>query len=100
MPAGHGRAYGGREMPRSLIDRTFGDESELATAPQACRAVVEQNADHGVTWLHSYVTLDRKRSFCVYVADSPEAVRKTARRNGLPVDRITQVEVLDPYPGR
>jgi hypothetical protein len=40
---------------------------------------------------------DRKKMFCVYDAPSPEAIRKTAARNGLPVDRITQVRVLDPY---
>ena len=61
-------------------------------------AVVERNADEGVTWLHSYVTDDGTKSFCIYEAPSPEAIRKTAARNDLPVDRITQVRVLDPYP--
>jgi hypothetical protein len=41
---------------------------------------------------------DRRRSFCVYDGPSPEAIRKSAARSGLPVDRITQVRVLDPYP--
>ena len=40
---------------------------------------------------------DRRKTFCVYDAASPEAIRKTATRNGLPVGRITQVRVLDPY---
>ena len=40
---------------------------------------------------------DKKRTFCVYDAPSPEAIRRTALRNELPVDRITQVSVLDPY---
>ena len=40
---------------------------------------------------------DAKKTFCVYDAPSPEAIRKTAAPNELPVDRITQVRVLDPY---
>ena len=60
-------------------------------------AIVRRNAENGVTWLHSYVSADASRTFCVYEAPSPEAVRRAARRNGLPTDRITQVHVLDPY---
>jgi hypothetical protein len=37
------------------------------------------------------------KSFCIYEAPTPEAIRKTAVRNDLPVDRITEVRVLDPY---
>ncbi len=50
-----------------------------------------------MTWLHSFVSDDKRRTFCVYDAPSPEAVRRTAARNELPVDEITQVSVLDPY---
>ena len=40
---------------------------------------------------------DRTATFCVYDGPTPEAIRKVAERNGLPVDRITEVTVLDPY---
>jgi hypothetical protein len=50
-----------------------------------------------VTWLQSYVTPDRKHTVCVYDAPTPEAIRRVADRNKLPVDRITEVRVLDPY---
>jgi hypothetical protein len=60
-------------------------------------AVVERNADDGVTWVHSYVSDDKTSAFCIYDAPSPEAIRKTAARNELPVERITRVRVLDPY---
>jgi hypothetical protein len=59
--------------------------------------VVDGNAAEGVTWVHSYVTGDKGRTFCVYDGPSPEAIRGAAERNGLPVDRITEVRVLDPY---
>ena len=50
-----------------------------------------------LTWVHSYVSMDKKNTFCIYDGPSPEAIRKVAERNGLPVERITEVRVLDPY---
>jgi hypothetical protein len=47
--------------------------------------------------VHSYVNPERTQTFCIYDAPTPEAIRKVAERNGLPVGRITQVSVLDPY---
>lgn len=87
-------------MPRYVVERTFPEGLGLAgdsEGAEACLAVVGRNADEGVTWLHSYVSDDRRKTFCVYDAPTPEAIRKTASRNELPVDRITQVRVLDPY---
>jgi Nickel responsive protein SCO4226-like len=78
-------------VPRYLVERTFPDVPELAV-----EAVVERNTDHGVTWMHSYVHEDGTM-LCVYEAPSPEAIRRAARQNSLPVDRITKVRVLDPY---
>lgn len=87
-------------MPRYVVERTFPTGLSIppgAEGAQVCRGVVERNAGEGVTWVHSYVSEDRKTTFCVYDADSPEAIRRTAAANDLPVDRITQVRVLDPY---
>jgi hypothetical protein len=87
-------------MPRYVVERAFPEGLRISTGEEgadACRAVVDRNADEGVTWVHSYVSDDRKRTFCVYDAPTPEAIRKTAARNELPVDRITEVRVLDPY---
>ena len=87
-------------MPRYVVERTFPAGLDIPAGREGaelCRNVVDRNADEGVTWVHSYVSEDRKRTFCVYDAGSPEAIRKTASRNGLPVERITQVRVLDPY---
>jgi hypothetical protein len=88
------------EMPRYVVERLFPDGLGIplgAAGAESCLAVVEGNADAGVTWLHSYVSEDRRKSFCIYDGPSPEAIRKTAARNGLPVDLITEVRVLDPY---
>ena len=62
-----------------------------------CQRVVERNAEEGVTWIRSFVSEDKTRTFCIYDAPSPEAIHKTAARNELPVDQITRVTVLDPY---
>jgi len=87
-------------MPRYIVERTFPDGLRVPrdeTGAESCRGVVERNADDGVTWIHSYVSDDATKTFCVLDGPSPEAIRKTALPNELPVDRITQVRVLDPY---
>jgi hypothetical protein len=83
-----------------MIQRTFPDGLHIPVAAggaEQCGPVVEGNAEHGVTWIHSYVSADKASTFCVYDAPTPEAIRKTASVNGLPVDTITEVSVLDPY---
>jgi hypothetical protein len=87
-------------MPRYVIERTFPTGLGIPANPVGaveCRNVVDCNAEEGVTWLQSYVSANDKATFCVYEAPSPEAIRRAAARNGLPVDRITQVRVLDPH---
>ena len=87
-------------MPRYLVQRTFPDGVEIDVSnggADVCQTLIERNAQEGVTWVHSYVSADRKHTFCVYDAPTPEAIRKTAARNELPVQHITQVSVLDPY---
>ena len=87
-------------MPRYLVERGFPNGLGIPAEVEGAKSrlgVVERNADSGVTWLHSYISDDRRKSFCVYDGPSPEAIRKSAARSGLPVDRITQVRVLDPY---
>ncbi len=87
-------------MPRYLVERTFPDGLRLSIDDEGaaiCRVIVSTNSEDEVTWIHSYVSSDGQRSFCIYDAPSPEAIRRTAKRNNLPVDRITKVNVLDPY---
>ena len=59
--------------------------------------MVDHNLTEGVSWVHSYVTTDKQTTFCVYDGPSPEAIPRAAQANQLPVDRITEVRVLDPY---
>ena len=87
-------------MPRYVIERTFPDGLKIPITDEGVKAVnsvIDVNTESLVTWVHSYVSEDKKKTYCVYDAPTPEAVRRTAERNGLPVDKITQVTVLDPY---
>ncbi len=85
---------------RYLVERSFPDGLEIPVnmeGSKMCLNVVSNNVEENVTWVHSYVTKDKKKTFCIYDAPSPEAIRKSAEKNGLPVDKITEVSVLDPY---
>jgi Protein of unknown function (DUF4242) len=87
-------------MPRFMVERTFPEGLHVPTnetGAQACLAVIGRNADNGVTWVHSYVSADKKKTFCIYDGPDEHAIRDAATKNGLPIDSVTQVSVLDPY---
>jgi hypothetical protein len=87
-------------MSRYLVEQTFPDGLQIPVdndGAQMCLHMVSNNALDGVTWIHSYVTPDRRLAFYICEAPSPEAIRRAALRNKLPVDRITEVRILDPY---
>jgi hypothetical protein len=87
-------------MPRFMVERTF--ESGLhipsnSDGALACLSVVGKNAHNGVTWVHSYVTADKTKTYCIYDGPDEAAIRAAAEQNGLPVDSVAAVSVLDPY---
>lgn len=87
-------------MPRYLVERTFPDGLAIpqnADGTQMVAGVVSNNAEESVTWVRSFVSGDRLKTFCVYDGPTPESIRRAAATNGLPVDSITEVSVLDPY---
>jgi Protein of unknown function (DUF4242) len=87
-------------MSRYLIERDFPDGLSIPmdeSGASLCGSVIENNAADGVTWVHSYVTPDRRHTYCIYDGPSPEAVRRAAASNRLPITKITAVRVLDPY---
>ncbi len=87
-------------MSRYMVERTFPDGLEIPMTEEGaatCLGVVDQNAELGVTWVHSYVSEDKTKTYCIYDGPDPESIRKAAQRNGLPLDRISKVSVLNPY---
>ena len=87
-------------MARFMVERTFPEGLEIPAdngGAATCLAVVERNLGLDVTWVHSYVTYDHRKTYCVYDAPDADAIRKAAEANHLPVDSIAPVSVLDPY---
>lgn len=87
-------------MPRYLIERSFPEGLEIPTSTEGrttALAVVANNATEGVTWIHSYVSEDHRRTYCIYDGPSPESLRRAAGLSELPLESITEVSVLDPY---
>ena len=87
-------------MPRYVVERTWKEGLSIPMdemGAQICLSVVSNNAQEQVTWVHSYVSEDKQKTYCVYDGPSPEAIRQAAQRNNQPVDSITEVRVLDPY---
>lgn len=76
-------------MPLFIIERQYADRLEV-TADAADR-INRVNADESVRWLYSFLSADKKKTYCLYEAPSAEAIRRAAERAGLPADVITEV---------
>jgi hypothetical protein len=81
-------------MALFVIERTFADQLELGD--ENVRQIEEINADEGVRWVFSFLSADRRRSYCLYEAPSADAIVAAARRADVPADAI--VEVQQAYP--
>jgi hypothetical protein len=87
-------------MPRFMVERTFPDGLEIppnAEGANVCTLVVGNNATDHVTWIHSYVSADKTKTYCIYDGPDEAAIRRVAAKNELPVDSVVPVTVLDPY---
>ena len=79
-------------MPLFLIERRFAEEVNLDEA--GVREVQQLNDEVGVTWLFSFLSADRRKSYCLYEAPSEEAIRIAARRANVPADVIVPVGTI------
>jgi Nickel responsive protein SCO4226-like len=77
-------------MPLYVIERRFAEQLEMTS--EDVRLIEEVNADEGVSWLFSFLSADRHRTYCLYEAPSPDAIITAARRAGIPADAVTEVE--------
>ena len=83
-------------MPLYLIERNFAEQ--LEASPEAVASITRVNDDVGVRWLYSFLSADKKKTYCLYEAPSAELIREAARRNGLPADVVIEVNELRPPP--
>ena len=82
-------------MPMYVIERTFAEQLDSELLDRDGIRLV--NDDVGVRWLYSFLSADKKKTYCLYEAPSPEALREAAARIGIPADVIVEVnEVLEP----
>jgi Nickel responsive protein SCO4226-like len=77
-------------MPLYMIERNFAEQLDLSG--DDISLIEEVNSDEGVRWLFSFLSADRRRTYCLYEAPSPEAIMVAAGRAGVPADEIVEVE--------
>jgi hypothetical protein len=76
-------------MPVFMIERRYADLME--PTPEGVAEINEINADEDVRWLMSFLSADKRKSYCLYEADSADALVRAAERAGLPADVITEL---------
>jgi Nickel responsive protein SCO4226-like len=81
-------------MPLFLIERAFADL--VPTDPETMAAVRLVNDEIGIQWLFSFLSADKRKTYCLYEAPNPEAIRAAARRLGIPADTIVEVSEVGP----
>jgi Protein of unknown function (DUF4242) len=86
-------------MALYMIERSFADQLDLTEGD--VELIEEVNGDEGVRWLFSFLSADRRRTYCLYEAPSPEAILTAARKANVPADEIVEVDAGTPqFSGR
>ena len=81
-------------MPRFMIERNFAERLEMTK--DGTDRVNRINDEEGVKWLLTFLGADKRKTYCLYEAESAEAIRNAARRNDIPADVIIQVDEITP----
>lgn len=76
-------------MPIFMVERRYADELEANA--ELADGINRINEEEGVRWLYSFLSADKRKTYCLYEAPSPEAIRRAAERAGLPADVIVEV---------
>jgi Nickel responsive protein SCO4226-like len=86
-------------MALYVIERSFADQLDLTD--DDVELIEEVNSDEGVRWLFSFLSADRRRTYCLYEAPSPDAILAAARRANVPADVVVEVSAATPqFSGR
>ena len=81
-------------MALFLIERSFAEQLDLTG--EDVRVIEDINSDEGVNWLFSFLSADRRRSYCLYEAPSPDQIIAAAKRANVPVDQVVEVSKFQP----
>jgi Protein of unknown function (DUF4242) len=77
-------------VPIFMVERNFAEELEPSV--EAADGINRINGQEGVRWMFSFLSADKRKTYCLYEAPSPEAIRTAAARAGLPADVIVEVK--------
>ena len=81
-------------MPLFLIERNFAEQLEVNR--DVVLQATQVNTDVGIQWLFSFLSADKKKTYCLYEAPNAEAIREAAQRLNIPADEIIEVGELRP----
>ena len=81
-------------MPRFLIERNFAEQLEVTK--EGADAIARINNEEGVKWLFSFLSPDKRKTYCLYEASNADAIRAAARKANLPADVVIEVEEVRP----
>ena len=76
-------------MPIFMVERQYAEEIDLTA--DGADGINRINNDESVRWLYSFLSADKRKTYCLYEAPSPEAIRRAAARAGIPADVIVEV---------
>jgi hypothetical protein len=76
-------------MPLYVIERRFAEQLQMTS--DDVNLLEEINAEEGVSWMFSFLSADRYRTYCLYEARTPDAIIAAAKRAGIPADAVTEV---------
>jgi uncharacterized protein DUF4242 len=86
-------------MALYVIERSFADQLDLTDAD--VELIEDINGEEGVRWLFSFLSADRRRTYCLYEAPSPNAILAAAQRANVPADAVVEVSAATPqFAGR
>lgn len=81
-------------MPLYVIERSFAEQLDLTN--EDVELIEEVNGNEGVRWLFSFLSADRRRTYCLYEAPSPDAILEAARKANIPADVVVEVGPATP----
>lgn len=81
-------------MPRFLIEREFAEQLEISDEDKL--HIKEINDDEGIEWIFSFLSADKRKTYCLYEAPDEQSILRAAKRLNIPADVITPVDRVDP----
>ena len=76
-------------MPIFLVERRFAEDLEASA--EAADRINRINEEEGVRWLYSFLSADKRKTYCLYEAPEADAIRRAASRAGLPADAVVEL---------